>query len=62
MNPPLLGGRGAVPERLPHQAGYLQRALRHRHPRRPQRPLAYAVVVAVTAAFAAASVAVLLTS
>ena len=33
---------------------------RERHPRRPQRPLAYAVVVAVTALFAAARVAVLL--
>ena len=34
--------------------------MRERHPRSPKRPLAYAVVVAVAAAFAAASVAVLL--
>jgi hypothetical protein len=35
---------------------------RERHPRRAKRPLAYAAVVVVTALFAAASVAVLLTS
>ena len=34
---------------------------RERHPRTPRRPLAYAVVVAAAAVFAAASVAVLLT-